>query len=65
MFLAKLAAQSLLIEGADVDNAYQYVNMDKLVIMRQATDCSGIINQPGKVCIVLRLIYGARQVGKI
>lgn len=41
MFTVKVAAQELNVESADVDDAYLYGNMDKRVVMIQATDSFG------------------------
>lgn len=65
MFLAKVVAQQLQVEGADGDNSYLYGDMDKPIIMKQPTDSSGKPRYPGKVCLVKKSLYGARQAGEI
>lgn len=65
MLLAKTAAQDLILEGADVANAYLYGNLDTPIIMQQPTDSTGKEAYPGYVCSLLKSIYGARQAGEI
>lgn len=65
MFIAKVATQQLKVEGADVDNTYLYGDMDKPVVMMPPTDSPGKQRFPGKVCLVPKLLYGARQAGEI
>lgn len=65
MFLAKVAAQDLILEGADVSNAYLYGDIDAPIIMDQPTNSSGKPHRPGYVCQLNKSIYGARQAGEI
>lgn len=40
LLIAKVAAQNLILEGADVSNAYLYGDLDEPVFMKQPTDSS-------------------------
>ena len=59
------ASQNLILEGADISNAYLYGNLDVPIIMEQPTDSSQIEARPGYVCKLVKSIYGARQAGEI
>lgn len=65
MFLTKVAAQRLKLEGADIDNAYLCRQLDKPIIMKPPSDSFGKVRYPGYVCLVVKYLYGARQAGKI
>ena len=52
VFVCKSSAQNLFIEGADVDNAYLFGDMDKPILMEQPTDSSGKLERPGFVCLL-------------
>lgn len=42
MLIKLVAAQKLIEESADIENAYFYGNMDKHIIIKQLTDSSKI-----------------------
>lgn len=65
MLLALVAAQNLVLEGADVSNAYLYGDIDTPIIMHQPTDSTGRQKHPGMVCKLQKSLYGARQAGEI
>ena len=67
VFLVKSSAQGLIIEGADVDNAYLYGDIEDgmIILMEQPTNSSGIHARPGFVCRLRKSIYGLRQAGFI
>lgn len=65
LFFTKVAAQYLKVEGADVDNAYLYGDLDKPISMKQPSDSSGKVHYPGQVCLVVKSLYGARQASDI
>lgn len=43
MFVAKITAQKLKVEGADVDNAYLYSDMYKHEVQRTAVERKGFL----------------------
>ena len=53
------------IEGADIDNAYLYGNLDIPIIVEQPTDSSQQLARPGYLCELIRSLYGTRQAGEI
>lgn len=53
------------MEGADVNNAYLYGNMDKLTIRKQLADSFGKPRYLGKVCFVVKSLYDTWKVRKI
>ena len=63
ILLAYSSAKNLLIEGADISKSYLYGELDIPIVKIQPTDCSGQIEQPGKVCR-LKSSYGLRQAGE-
>lgn len=65
MFIAKAAAQNLILEAADVSNAYLYGDVDRDILMEQPTDSSGKLARPGYVCKLNKSLYGLRQAGEI
>ena len=67
VFIVKSSAQGLIVEGADVDNAYLYGDIEDgtIIIMEQPTNSSGIPARPGFVCRLRKSIYGLRQAGYI
>ena len=48
-----------------MSNAYLYGDLDETVFMEQPTDSSGAERASGKVCKVLKSIYGIAEAGKI
>lgn len=65
MFLAKVAAQNLFRKGSDVDNANVYGFLDRKIVIEQPTDSTQRQRQPGKVCLLEKSTYGARQAGVV
>lgn len=53
MFLARVAAQPVELEGANIDNAYVYEQLEKLIIMKQPFNTFGRASYPGHVCPVV------------
>lgn len=58
MFLTFAAEQDLMIEGADVSNAYLYGALDTPIVMEQPKYSSQIPERPGYACALLKAIYG-------
>lgn len=58
---AKMAAQHLINDRADIGNAYLYGHLNNLVVMKQPTDSIGKPRNLRKVCLVHKSIYSARQ----
>ena len=48
-----------------MSNAYLHGDIDEPVLMEQPTDSSGAERAPGKVCKVVKSIYGMTETGKI
>lgn len=65
MFLAKVAAQKLNFEDADVDNFYLYGDLEKPIDMKQPADSFCKVQFSGIICFILKWIYGALQAGII
>ena len=65
LLLACTASQGLILEGADVANAYLYGKLDVTIIMEQPTDSTGKQAKPGYVCELQNSLYGAVQAGEI
>lgn len=65
MFILKTAAQQLTVEGAEVDSAYLYCNIDRPLVMMQPTNGSKTQGFPGKFCLVTKSLHGALQVGEM
>lgn len=65
MLLAKVAAQGLILEAADVANAYLYGDLSKPVTMEQPKDSSGVQQKPGHVALVVKSLYGHKAAGQI
>lgn len=65
LILAISAAEDLIVEGGDVDNAYLYGSLDVPIYMEQPSDSSGIVENPELVCKLLKSMYGLRQAGHI
>nr|QCC62381.1 reverse transcriptase [Digenea simplex] len=65
MFIAKAAAQQLIIEGADVSNAYLYGDIEIPILMEKPTNSSMIEAKPGYMCQLKKSLYGAKQAGEI
>lgn len=64
MFIAKVAARAIKVEGAEVDNAGLYGNMNKHGFKRLLTGSTKKnIKSPGKICLVVKLLYVTRQAG--
>ena len=59
IFIVKSAAQGLIVEGADVDNAYLYGNINNgmTIIMQQPTNSTGIPTMPGHFCRLQKYMY--------
>lgn len=53
------------VEGCDVDNAYLFGDLDIPIRMKQPTDSSCVIVQPGFDCLLLKSLCGARQAVRI
>ena len=65
MLQAITAAQKLIIEGADISNAYLYRDLNVAIIMEQPTDCSKCEAMPGHLCKLNKSLYGTKQAGEI
>ena len=65
ILLAFAAGEGLILEGADISDAYLYGNIDVPIVMLQPTDSSGMESHPGMVCLLLKSLYGLRQAGEI
>jgi len=65
MLIAIAAGDNLIIEGADVSNAYLYGDMDIPIIMEQPTNSTQKPAMPGHVCKLIKSIYGTKQAGEI
>ncbi len=50
MLLAIAAAQNLMLEGADISNAYLYGDLGIPILMEQPTDSTKRHTMPGHVC---------------
>lgn len=57
IILAKVAAQDLFVEGADVSNTYLHGDLDTPVIMEQPTDSTGIQNKTGHGALIAKSLY--------
>ncbi len=65
MLLAIAAAQNLLLEGADICNAYLYGDWDIPILMEQPTDSTKRHAMPEHVCKLNKSLYGTKQAGEI
>lgn len=65
LLFAIAARDGLIVEGGDVSNAYLYGEIDVEVLIEQPTDSSGREAQPGKICRLLKSMYGLKQAGNI
>lgn len=65
MLIAFSATNDLVLEGADISNAYLVGNLDVPIIMEQPTGSSRQQTHPGKVCRLIKSIYFAKQTGAI
>lgn len=65
MLLALAAAQDLILERADVSNAYLHGELDVPIMMQQPRDSSKIPAKPGNACKLLKSMYGAKKAGEI
>lgn len=63
MFLATASTQALIVEGADVDNAYFYISRDVAIIMEQPINSFQIPEMHLSYCLYHMLLYGAWQDG--
>lgn len=60
--LAIAAQDGLIAEGGDVENAYLYGDIDAEFIIEQPTNSSGKEYHPGKVCRLLKSMYGLNHI---
>lgn len=58
------ASEGLVLEGADVSNAYLYGDIDLPIIMCQPTDLSQKEAIPGYYCQLNKSLYGTKHAGK-
>lgn len=65
LILAYAASENLLLEGADISNAYLYGNLDVPIYMTQHTNASSIQSQKDFVCLLKTSMYGLKQAGEI
>jgi len=65
MLIAIAAGDNLVLEGADVSNAYLYGDIDIPIIMEQPTNSTQVPAAPGHVCKLMKSIYGTKQAGEI
>lgn len=65
MFLAKVAAQDLILEVLSVAAAHLNGELKKLVIMELPTNYSGIPRKPNHVALVEMSIFGQIKAGNI
>ncbi len=65
MLLAIVAAQTLMLEGGDINNAYLYGDLDIHLIMEERTDSTEHHAMPGNVCKLNRSLYCTKQAGEI
>lgn len=62
--MTRIAAQSLIAEGADVDSAYLYGDMYIPVIMKQPSNSSETPKHPGKNYLVVKSLHGTHLAEK-
>lgn len=65
LFFSLVAANNLIFEGADVNNAYPYSRLDVPIFMKQPTDFSQRLMNPDSVWMFFMSLYGARQAGML
>lgn len=65
MLLGITSAYDLLLDGSDVDSAYNFGMMYGPILMDQPTDANGIARSSGCVCLLVRTHYGVKLAGKI
>ncbi len=65
MFTSLSAAAGSFLEGADVSNAYLYIDLNIRIIMEQPTDSSQVQAKPGHVCKLHKFLNATKQAGEI
>lgn len=65
MFLSYVAAKQLILAGGDVNNAYFYSHLNIPIIMEQNTNSTQKLNEPDRLCVRVKSLYGARQAAKL
>jgi len=65
MMINFAAAEGLILEGADISNAYLYGGMGVPILIEQPTDSSQLEARPGYGALIMKSIYGVRQAGKL
>ncbi len=65
MILSTAANQNVLLEGADIWNAYLYGDQDISISMEQPTNSTQCEQMPGSACRINKSIYGTKQAGGI
>ena len=63
--IALAAGRRLIIEGADISYAYLHGKIDVPIIIVQPRDSRNEELHPGKVCLLLKSMYGLKQAGSI
>lgn len=64
-FIAKASAQNLIIEEANVPNAYLYGDIDRAVVMEQPMNSPEKLEKHGFIRKHNKSLYGLRQAGEI
>lgn len=65
MFIAKSAAQNLIVEITDICNAYLYGNTYLAVYMKQPCDSRGRLECPERIFKLPKSPYGPSQLSEI
>jgi len=65
LLISFAASNNLVLEGADISNAYLYGKLDVPFVMKEPTNSSLHGAAPGHVCIPQSSLYGAKQAGKL
>lgn len=61
MLFSLAANEELLMEGADISNAYLFGELDVPIIMNQRTDSTRRHAKPGYLCQLQKSFYGPKQ----
>lgn len=65
MFLPFVLPNNLVLEGADVNNAYLYSRLDVPIVIEQPKNSSQRLDEPDSVCLLAMSLYGAKQAGML
>jgi len=65
LLISYAASHNLILEGADISNAYLYGKMDIPILMEQPTNSTQVQERPGHLAILQMSLYGAKQAGEL